>query len=98
MIGAPSGPHLLSVGEDIVVNGVAIIIARSGTGAADLPAEKTDGADLERNSSPKLRKGSLMEVPRGGGTQHAKRTEETVLGIGPAAGDDRGGHKGGEAR
>ncbi|KAH3741529.1 hypothetical protein DPMN_048254 [Dreissena polymorpha] len=43
-------------------------------------------------------RGGLMEGRRGGGTQYAKRTGETVPMIEATAGDGRSGHKGGAAR
>ncbi|KAH3787247.1 hypothetical protein DPMN_165367 [Dreissena polymorpha] len=44
------------------------------------------------------RGGGLIEGPRGGGTQYAQRTWETVPGIEATADGGRSGHKVGAAR
>ncbi|KAH3860120.1 hypothetical protein DPMN_023011 [Dreissena polymorpha] len=101
MIGATSGTHLLFVGdEEIVVKGLPLNSQGVGREQRDsgFTSVEDGRADLEPQCSPELRRGGLMEVPRGGGTQYAQRTGETVLGIRSTAVGDRGGHKGGAAR
>ncbi|KAH3728335.1 hypothetical protein DPMN_054289 [Dreissena polymorpha] len=73
-------------------------LKRAGnSGTAGLPVWRSFGADLELHlgvsAVPRTSRGGLREGPRGGGTQCAQRTGETVSGMKTTAGDDESGQK-----
>ncbi|KAH3787939.1 hypothetical protein DPMN_166066 [Dreissena polymorpha] len=69
------------MGEEIVV-GCDTRLARCGTGAAGQRIYQRKRRTRRTWNSPELRGGGLMDVSRGGGTQHAQRTGKPSWGFG----------------